>query len=355
MSKPGGGKKKNGGCGCLLLLAIVGVLYIGGQGVKNESGALPTVAALEASTAVPTRVAEQPTAVPTVTTEAEIVSVAQVPPQPVGTEIARLAQEYPEPVLKAVLGAVEGVEQVTVAMVSLGPSVYSEVKVVAGAVNAQTADRLRLALVLEEDVEEWVFILDDGRLASDFTYRDGIWTATRLDISRSAPLGTPIPSPTRVLTRTPAPSTAVPAAAVVQMPDTDYWAANGINVRSCPSTSCEVVGRVNQGTRLTANGQIDGEAVNSGNKLWYRVRYGGGEAYVYSSVVTSSAPRPTAQPQVSAPQPQQPPPPQVSAPQEPAPSNHPAGASAICNDGTYSYSANRRGTCSHHGGVAQWL
>jgi len=28
---------------------------------------------------------------------------------------------------------------------------------------------------------------------------------------------------------------------------------------------------------------------------------------------------------------------------------------AICADGTYSYSASRRGTCSHHGGVAQWL
>jgi SH3-like domain-containing protein len=31
------------------------------------------------------------------------------------------------------------------------------------------------------------------------------------------------------------------------------------------------------------------------------------------------------------------------------------GASAICNDGTYSYSAHRRGTCSHHGGVKVWL
>lgn len=33
----------------------------------------------------------------------------------------------------------------------------------------------------------------------------------------------------------------------------------------------------------------------------------------------------------------------------------PAGASAICRDGTFSFSQNRRGTCSHHGGVAQWL
>lgn len=34
---------------------------------------------------------------------------------------------------------------------------------------------------------------------------------------------------------------------------------------------------------------------------------------------------------------------------------HPEGASARCRDGTYSYSQNRRGTCSHHGGVAEWL
>lgn len=33
----------------------------------------------------------------------------------------------------------------------------------------------------------------------------------------------------------------------------------------------------------------------------------------------------------------------------------PAGATAQCADGTYSFSQHRQGTCSHHGGVAQWL
>lgn len=33
----------------------------------------------------------------------------------------------------------------------------------------------------------------------------------------------------------------------------------------------------------------------------------------------------------------------------------PAGATAICRDGTYSFSKSRKGTCSHHGGVAKWL
>jgi hypothetical protein len=34
--------------------------------------------------------------------------------------------------------------------------------------------------------------------------------------------------------------------------------------------------------------------------------------------------------------------------------NVPAGATAQCNDGTYSFSQHRSGTCSHHGGVAVW-
>lgn len=33
----------------------------------------------------------------------------------------------------------------------------------------------------------------------------------------------------------------------------------------------------------------------------------------------------------------------------------PDGASARCRDSTYSFSHSRRGTCSRHGGVAEWL
>lgn len=35
--------------------------------------------------------------------------------------------------------------------------------------------------------------------------------------------------------------------------------------------------------------------------------------------------------------------------------SRPAGATARCRDGSYSYSQSRRGTCSHHGGVSAWL
>lgn len=33
----------------------------------------------------------------------------------------------------------------------------------------------------------------------------------------------------------------------------------------------------------------------------------------------------------------------------------PEGATARCRDGSYSFSTHHRGTCSRHGGVAQWL
>ena len=32
----------------------------------------------------------------------------------------------------------------------------------------------------------------------------------------------------------------------------------------------------------------------------------------------------------------------------------PAGATAHCSDGSWSFSEHRRGTCSHHGGVLDW-
>jgi hypothetical protein len=44
---------------------------------------------------------------------------------------------------------------------------------------------------------------------------------------------------------------------------------------------------------------------------------------------------------------------EIPAPAPPAP-GAPAGASARCNDGTYSNTQHRSGACSHHGGVKEW-
>lgn len=64
------------------------------------------------------------------------------------------------------------------------------------------------------------------------------------------------------------------------------------------------------------------------------------------TILATQPPAPTHQP---APAPK---PTTVTPPPAPA---DPAGVTAQCNDGTYSYSKHRRGTCSHHGGVARWI
>jgi len=45
----------------------------------------------------------------------------------------------------------------------------------------------------------------------------------------------------------------------------------------------------------------------------------------------------------------------VPSPTRTADGKPPAGATAHCRDGTFSFSRTRQGTCSHHGGVAEWL
>jgi len=45
----------------------------------------------------------------------------------------------------------------------------------------------------------------------------------------------------------------------------------------------------------------------------------------------------------------------VPSPVKTADGQAPAGATAKCRDGTFSFSQHRQGTCSHHGGVAEWL
>ncbi|MEP6886634.1 MAG: DUF3761 domain-containing protein, partial [Gammaproteobacteria bacterium] len=44
-----------------------------------------------------------------------------------------------------------------------------------------------------------------------------------------------------------------------------------------------------------------------------------------------------------------------SAPSRAAGNTDPTGATAKCKDGTYSKSQHHSGTCSKHGGVAEWL
>jgi Protein of unknown function (DUF3761) len=74
-----------------------------------------------------------------------------------------------------------------------------------------------------------------------------------------------------------------------------------------------------------------------------------------ATVVPTVAPKPTAKPTpIITPAPTKPPPAVKPAPVDPNAAAKAAGASAVCADGTWSYSKNRSGTCSKHGGVHWW-
>ena len=135
------------------------------------------------------------------------------------------------------------------------------------------------------------------------------------------------------------------------------YTTSNLNVRKGPSTSYAVLGTVPAGTQVNINdynyyendwlevvyngqtgyiatkylsGQKELKAKSSNNTWTYGNSYNSGRGY-YTNVDGNRIPRPHYSTSV------------------------PSGATAICRDGTYSYSAHRRGTCSHHGGVKVWL
>ena len=134
------------------------------------------------------------------------------------------------------------------------------------------------------------------------------------------------------------------------------------NIRETPSRSARSITQVQRDQRLTVT-----RAAPSGP--WYRVRDqdNGIEGWIHGSTIafdpapieTSSASPETAETVQRA----------VTRPTSgrsyvnvdgvrvPSPvfsDTRPAGATARCRDGSYSFSQHRRGTCSYHGGVAVW-
>ena len=135
--------------------------------------------------------------------------------------------------------------------------------------------------------------------------------------------------------------------------------AQKANLRDRPSRSGSVVATVNHGDLLALV-----EATRIGP--WYRVRDGksGSFGWVHGNTIAllhtgeeAAAPTNSARPRRTAP-------PttgrsyiNVDGARVPAPvvsETKPTGATARCRDGAYSFSQHRRGTCSYHGGVAEW-
>lgn len=144
----------------------------------------------------------------------------------------------------------------------------------------------------------------------------------------------------------------VPVAAIVK--------AQKVNLRDRPSKSGSIVRTLNQGDLLAL---VDAKPTGP----WYRVRdsKNDSEGWVHGNTIallqtTEVAPASESSPQ----RPRRTLPPvsgrsyvNVDGVRVPSPvfsETKPVGATARCRDGSYSFSQHRRGTCSYHGGVAEW-
>ena len=119
-----------------------------------------------------------------------------------------------------------------------------------------------------------------------------------------------------------------------------------VSVRATPSPGGRVVGTLARGRVL----QVSGCALR-----WCAVSTRDRSGYVPENVLSTAAPdtlRPQAVASRTRARPAQP---SARSSVRAGDAGAPAGASAQCRDGSYSYSRSRRGTCSHHGGVAVWF
>jgi len=140
---------------------------------------------------------------------------------------------------------------------------------------------------------------------------------------------------------------AVASAQSFSSQDTVAYATATIRVRERPAVTAQTVAILGQGTRIRLYHCSEGWCGVSIQKL---------AGYALEEYLTPKSPRQVA----TAPTQQgrgyinvdgQ----WVPSPTRTADGQPPPGASAKCRDGTFSFSQHRQGTCSHHGGVAEWL
>lgn len=120
-------------------------------------------------------------------------------------------------------------------------------------------------------------------------------TMTRTAISTVAPSVTPSATITAV-----AQFRTVPEMHITPLPNVPLMLViQPANARSCPSTTCEVLFRLDSGETFGADAIVVSEAVN-GNSQWYQTKMGLGRqvAYIHSSLVVDydSAAQPTSAP-----------------------------------------------------------
>lgn len=134
-------------------------------------------------------------------------------------------------------------------------------------------------------------------------------------------------------------STTTPGSAPAQNSDTLAYMRRAVELRAQPTDTARVVGRLAAGAAVRRYACSDG---------WCNVARRGATGYVPDSTLQPASTALTKGYVNSQGQ-------WVPSPTRTPDNSPPAGATAQCRDGTYSFSRSRRGTCSHHGGVSRWL
>jgi hypothetical protein len=127
-----------------------------------------------------------------------------------------------------------------------------------------------------------------------------------------------------------------------------FITTTAINLRVRPNTHAHVVSVIPRRVRVDAR---------NCSRSWCRVTYRNRTGYANRRYLRlSSAPQPRARPLRKTPSSGYYTNVDGQRVQRPVfTDSAPSGASALCRDGSYSFSQHRRGTCSHHGGVSMWL
>ena len=134
-------------------------------------------------------------------------------------------------------------------------------------------------------------------------------------------------------------------ALTINAQDTIRYVTTNLNLRESPNTTSNIITQIPKGTSVTLEENCDCK--------WIPVSYNGKIGFVSTKYLSkqkveqSNSANGTIKYYTNS---------KGERVQSPTHYNSaPSGATALCRDGTYSFSRSRRGTCSHHGGVAKWL
>ena len=71
---------------------------------------------------------------------------------------------------------------------------------------------------------------------------------------------------------------------VTPRPPASYYVRSVVNARICPDTTCQSLGKYQQGQYITVDGDIRG-GIFQGDNLWYRTSFNGQTGYVVASLL----------------------------------------------------------------------